>query len=271
MYGENSPTPWCANLQTSLLLWCFWGDEQCHLSSKHVVYYGIKRVQFWSHLTRLYSPSIWKACPNIVQPTLNKPQYVFPSAMESCMVSIHTGHGGVHYLYLLIPCLPEALQKWSLSLLTIIFTPQSYIFWVAPGRGLFMVEWCSSRLWPQQYWNIQKFRNPSVASAISMFCNNVVAKVLRDLYTNHATMRCFLCEILVMGYFFTGHQFKLNQLILICANKGQDCFQITDRFHLVSWLSMPLCTCLSSCVWLFFSCVISNSWQRVFHKGERIL
>ncbi len=44
----------------------------------------------------------------------------------------------------------------------------------------------------------------------------------------------------------------LNQLILISTNEGQDCFLITDRFQLVSWLSMPFCTSLSSCVQYFF-------------------
>src|SRR4029434_7297767 len=38
-----------------------WDDVQCHLSSKHGVHYGIQRVQFCSHLTRLYSPSISQA------------------------------------------------------------------------------------------------------------------------------------------------------------------------------------------------------------------
>ncbi len=32
----------------------FWGDVQCHLTSNGV-YYGIQRVQFLSHLTRLFS------------------------------------------------------------------------------------------------------------------------------------------------------------------------------------------------------------------------
>ncbi len=40
----------------------------------------------------------------------------------------------------------------------------------------------------------------------------------------------------------------------ISTDKGQDCFLITAIFHLLSWLSMPLCTYLSSCV-QSFSCV----------------
>ena len=49
-----------------------WDDVQCHLSSKHGVHYGIQRVQICSHLTRLYSPSISQACPNVVLQTLNE-------------------------------------------------------------------------------------------------------------------------------------------------------------------------------------------------------
>jgi len=64
------------------------------------------------------------ASPNVLQQTLNELQHAFSSAMESCVVSVHTGHGGgVHYLwfslrqqYLLIAGLFEALYKWSLSL-----------------------------------------------------------------------------------------------------------------------------------------------------------
>ncbi len=65
-------------------------------------------------------------------------------------------------------------------------------------------------------------------------------------------MKCFLCDTLVMRHLFIGHQLELNQLILISTDKGQDCFLITDRFQLVSWLSMPFCTSLSSNVQYFF-------------------
>ncbi len=46
--------------------WCFWGDVQCHLTSTHGVYYGIQRIKFLSHLTRLYSPSISQAFLKVV-------------------------------------------------------------------------------------------------------------------------------------------------------------------------------------------------------------
>src|SRR4029434_5737149 len=78
-------------LKTSLHCW---DDVQYHLSSKHGVHYGIQRVQICSHLTRLYSPSISQACPNVVLQTLNELQHAFSSAMESYVVSVHTGHGG---------------------------------------------------------------------------------------------------------------------------------------------------------------------------------
>ena len=45
-------------------------------------------------------------------------------------------------------------------------------------------------------------------------------------------MICFLCDTLVMRHLFIGHQLGLNQLILICTDKGPDCFLITDRFQL---------------------------------------
>src|SRR4029434_8099543 len=53
-----------------------------------------QKALFWSHLTRLYSPSISQAGPNLVQQTLNELQHAFSSAMESCVVSVHTGHDG---------------------------------------------------------------------------------------------------------------------------------------------------------------------------------
>ncbi len=82
-------------------------------------------------------------------------------------------------------------------------------------------------------------------------------------------MKCFLCDTLVMRHLFIGHQLVLNQLILISTDKGQDCFRITDRFLLVSWLSMSFCTSLSSCS-ILFPCVIPlyytelNFWNYLF-------
>lgn len=73
------------------------GDMQCLLNSKHGVFYGIQWVQFWSHLIRLYFPSISQAWVNVVQQTLNALQLSFSSAVES-VVSLYTGRGSqVHY------------------------------------------------------------------------------------------------------------------------------------------------------------------------------
>lgn len=93
------------------------------------------------------------------------------------------------------------------------------------------------------HWNIQKLRNPSATNANGMFCNYKVAKVLKELFAfTHYEM--FLCDTSVM---------RPNQLILICTDEGEDCFLITDRFQPLSWLSMPFCTSLSSCVQYFFT------------------
>ena len=76
----------------------FFGDVQCHLTSQHGVFYGIQRIQFWTHLTRLYSPSISQAFLNVVHQTLNKLQHYFSSSMESCVVSMHTGRRSFTFL-----------------------------------------------------------------------------------------------------------------------------------------------------------------------------
>ncbi len=101
------------------------------------------------------------------------------------------------------------------------------------------------------HWNIQKYRNPSVTNVISKFCNNNVAKVLRKLFafTHH---EMFLVWHVGNETPFYRPSVGTNQLILISTDKGQDCFRITDRFLLVSWLSMSFCTSLSSCVQYFF-------------------
>ena len=65
-------------------------------------------------------------------------------------------------------------------------------------------------------------------------------------------MKCFLSDTLVMRNLFIGHQLGLIQLILICTNRGQDCFLNTDRFQLVYWLPMPFYTPFSSCVQYLF-------------------
>lgn len=90
--------------------------------------------------------------------------------------------------------------------------------------------------------HIQKFRNPSVINAISLFCNNKNVKVLGELIAfNHH-------EMIHLGNLtpFYSHQLGLNKLILIYADMGQGCFQV------VSWISMPFCISLSTSVKYFF-------------------
>ncbi len=101
------------------------------------------------------------------------------------------------------------------------------------------------------HWNIQKYGNPSVNNAISMFRNNNVAKVLRKLFdfTHH--------EMFLVWHVGNATPFYRPSVGTEPTNinfhwLGQDCFLITDRFQLVSWLSMPFCTSLSSCVQSFF-------------------
>ena len=182
--------------------------------------------------------------------------------MESYVVSVHTGHGGwVHYLlfsskqlYLQIPGISEALHcgPWLLD-------NSSDNSFHSSVRNLARSTWS----WPvygemmffplpdygpnSAHWNIQKFRNASVTNAISMFCNNKVAKVLRELFafTHH--------EMFLVWHLGNETPFYRPSVgILICTDKGPDCFLITDRFQQFSWLSMPFCTSLSSCVQYFF-------------------
>lgn len=91
------------------------------------------------------------------------------------------------------------------------------------------------------HWNFQCFTNFSVINVISISCNNMVSKVLRDLigsiHHRHGT--------LAMRHVFIVHQLELNQLIFIW-NKRHDCFVITDTLQLVSWLFAPLFRLLSN-------------------------
>ena len=186
--------------------------------------------------------------------------------MESYVVSVHTGHGSwVHYLvfsskqlYLQIPGISEALHcgPWLLD------NSSDYNFH-SSVRNLARSTWS----WPvysemmffplpdygpnSAHLNIQKFRNvsepmPSVCFATIRLRRSWESSLLLPI------MRCFLCDTLVIWHLFIGHQLGLNQLIFICTDKGPDCFLITDRFQLLSWLSVPFCTSLSSCVQYFF-------------------
>lgn len=121
--------------------------------------------------------------------------------------------------------LQVVLHCWK-TLLIILFTPLSEMLRESPGCGWFLVKWLWSDCGPNSaHWNLQYFKNSSVTSAISIFCNNKVAKVLQSI------MR-FLCDTLAMSLFIS-HQVGLNKLILICT-AWQDCVLITDRFQLLS-------------------------------------
>jgi len=118
----------------------------------------------------------------------------FFSAMESCVVSVQTIHGGgVHYLvfslrqqYLLI----AGLLKLSTSDAWLLDNSSDYSFhssvrnlarntWSRQIRG----EMIDPYYGPSSaHWNIQVLRNAPTTNAIIMFCNNYVAKVLRRLF-----------------------------------------------------------------------------------------
>lgn len=129
---KSDSTPCCIRLQTSLLVWSFLDDVQCHFSSKYgCVLWHPKRSSLVS-FDRLYCPSITQACPKVVQQTLSKLQQAF-SSIQSCVVSLHTDHVdlvshlfSLKQLYLLIQGLSEAfhevLDSWK-TLLIILSGP----------------------------------------------------------------------------------------------------------------------------------------------------
>ncbi len=126
----------------------------CHLTSKHGVYYGIQRVKFSSHLTRLFSQYFTgssKCC------AAN-----FKQALTCFFLSIRAFRGERAYRPWWLSALlivffetimqfycrsfwssPQViLSSWAI-LLIIISTSLSEILWGAPGHGWFVVKWCS--------------------------------------------------------------------------------------------------------------------------------
>ncbi len=84
-----------------------------------------------------------------------------------------------------------------------------------------------------------------------MFCNNNIARVLRKLFAfTHYKM--FLVWHIGHETPFYRPSVSPEPTNINFHWRRQDCFLITDRFQLVSWLSMPFCTFLSSCVQYFF-------------------
>ena len=79
------------------------------------------------------------------------------------------------------------LGSWP-TLLIILFTPHlARSTWSWPVYGEMMFFPLPDYGPNSAHWNIQKFINVSVTNTISMFCNNKVAKVLRELFafTHH--------------------------------------------------------------------------------------
>src|SRR4029434_10301284 len=95
-------------------------------------------------------------------------------------------------MYLQIPGLSEALHKWSLALGQ-LFVFQSSVrnvarsTWSWPVYGEMMFFPLPDYGPNSSHWNLQQFRNVSVTNGLSIFCNNKVAKVLRELFafTHH--------------------------------------------------------------------------------------
>ena len=130
---------------TALLVWGFSGDMQCLLTSKHGVCYGIQRVQFWS------------ICPDYILPVLQALSNVmlFSSAVESevwwtCVQAMEVESLLIVFFQTCCTCWFQVflwlsqvvLYSWTTPLI-ILFTPLSEILRGAPGRGWFMVKWCS--------------------------------------------------------------------------------------------------------------------------------
>ena len=90
--------------------------------------------------------------------------------------------------------------------------------------------------------------SPSISQAYP----NVVQQILNKL--RHALSSAMESCRWVCIQAIASHQLGLNQLISICTDKEQDRPLITDWFQLVSWLSTPFCTSLST----LFPCVISH-------------
>jgi len=143
--------------------------------------------------------------------------HAFSSAMESCVVRSFWSSPQV-----------ILLGSWT-TLLIILFTSLSEILRGAPGRNKFMVKYYGEH-----------------SEAQKCAYNNQCRHCVRLRRSWHILSWDVSCVTAWQWVRFVGHQLRLNQLILICADKGLDCFLIADSFQLSSWLSM------------LFPCVISH-------------
>ena len=185
---KNSLTLWCLYLQTSLLVWSFYGDVQWHLSSKRGVY-NIQRVQSSAQtIFSQYSTGLSKCCAA----NFKQASTCFP---------FNNG----------VLCGECAYRTWWLSALPVVFFEaivpgNSRSFWGSPqvvfsswttlpiihcqkscGEPLYMADLCWNYVIftsgsNSAQWNIQKFGNSYVTNTISKFYNNRVVKVLRPLH-----------------------------------------------------------------------------------------
>lgn len=176
-----------SHLQTSLLVWCFWGDVQSHLTSVNGVYCGIHWVQFWSHLNRLY----------YILPVLNRLVPMLCSKLSKVSICFFFRRG------------ERAYRQQCLSALLIVFS-------------VTIVSADSTAFWS------------SLHVALGQFFVIILFIPVSEFFQGAPGIHC-LGDTVVMRHQFID-QLGLNQLILICTDKGQDCFLITDRFQLVSWL-----------------------------------
>lgn len=116
----------------------------CLLISKHDVYYGIQKVQFWSHLSRLYFPSISQTCLNVVQ-QIQETQFNMLFLQQKSAWIKTVAVKSVAYRFFetilhLFCCSPQmVLESWTTRLI-ISFTPLSEILKGTPGSGCFMVK-----------------------------------------------------------------------------------------------------------------------------------
>ena len=127
----------------------------------------------------------------------------------------------------IVPANSRSFWSWSLALGQLFLsTPE--ILRGAPGRGRFMVKWCSFHfriMAPTvltgtfRSYEILLLPMPSVCFATKRLQWSWESSLLLPI------MRCFLCDTLGMRHILIGHQF--------------------DCFLMVSWLSMPFWTSLS--------------------------
>ncbi len=206
----------------------FWGDVQCS-TSKHGVYYGIQRVQFFvssdQTIVCQYFIGLSKCCAANFKRASTC--FFFSNGVlhgECAYRPRHLSALLIFFFETIIHAneLSEALHKWSFSDNYFYYSVRNLArsTWPWPVYGEMMFFPLLDYGPNSTHWNIQKYRNPSVTNAISMFCNNNVAKVLRKLFAFTRHEMFLVWHVGVMWLLFIGHQLRLNQIILISTDKG---------------------------------------------------